>query len=62
MNKYKGKDRKYFESTSKLQGVELKIRPCIHEMDMTILYKLCFFFFCKCFDIENFDIFCKWSN
>ena len=29
---------------SKLRGVEVKIRPCIHEMDFTILYKLFFYF------------------
>ena len=40
MNKYEHKDRIDLESTSKLSGVEVKIRPCIHEMDLTILYKL----------------------
>ena len=40
VNKYKDKDRRDLESTSKLRGVEVKIRPCIHEMDLTILYKL----------------------
>ena len=35
---YEGKDRIDLESTSKLHGVEVKIRPCIHEMDLTILY------------------------
>ena len=37
---YEDKDRRDLESTSKLRGVEVKIRPCIHEMDLTILYKL----------------------
>ena len=37
---YKDKDRKDLELTSKLRDVEVKIRPCIHEMDLTILYKL----------------------
>ena len=40
MNKYEDKDRRDLESTSKLRGVELKILSCIHEMDLTILYKL----------------------
>ena len=44
VNKYEDKDRKYLESTSKIRGVEVKIRPCIHEMDLTILYKLLFYF------------------
>ena len=40
MNKYEDNDCRDLESTSKLHGVEVKIRPCIHEMDFTILYKL----------------------
>ena len=40
MNWYEDKDRRDLESMSKLHGVEVKIRPCIHEMDLTILYKL----------------------
>ena len=44
MNRYEDKDRRDLESTSKLRGVEVKIRPCIYEMDLTILYKLCFYF------------------
>ena len=44
MNKYEDKDHRDLESTSKLRSVELKIRPCIHEMDLTILYKLLFYF------------------
>ena len=44
MNKYEDKDRRDLESSSKLRGVEVKIQPCIHEMDLTILYKLCFYF------------------
>ena len=38
MNRYEDKDCKDLESTSKLCGVEVKIRPCIHEMDLIILY------------------------
>ena len=37
---YKDKDRRDLESTSRLRVVEVKIRPCIHEMDLTNLYKL----------------------
>ena len=40
VNRYEDKDRKDLESTSKFRGVEVKIRPYIHEMDLTILYKL----------------------
>ena len=40
VNRYEDKDRRDLEATSKLRGVEVKIRPCIHEMDLTILYKL----------------------
>ena len=39
MNRLEDKDRRDLESTSKLHGVEVKIRPCTHEMDLTILYK-----------------------
>ena len=38
--RYEDKDRRDLESTSKLRGVEVKIGPCIYEMDLTILYKL----------------------
>ena len=44
MNKYEEKERGDLELTSKLRSVEVKIRPCIHEMDLTILYKLWFYF------------------
>ena len=44
VNMYKNNDRRDLESTSKLRVVEVKIRPCIHEMDLTILYKLRFYF------------------
>ena len=40
VNKYEDKDRRDLESMSKLRGVKVKIGPCIHEMDLTILYKL----------------------
>ena len=44
MNRYEDKDCRDLESTSKLRDVEVKIRPCIHEMDLTILYKFSFNF------------------
>ena len=40
MNRYEEKDLRDLESMSKLRDVEVKIQPCIHEMDLTILYKL----------------------
>ena len=40
MNRYEDNDNRDLESTSKLRGVEVKIRSCIHEMDLTMLYKL----------------------
>ena len=40
MNRYEDIESRDLESTSKLRGVEVKIRPCIHEMNLTILYKL----------------------
>ena len=40
MKRYEDKDRRDLESMSKLRSVEVKIRLCIHEMDLTILYKL----------------------
>ena len=40
MNRYEDKDHRYLKSTSKLRGVEVKIRPYIHKMDLTIFYKL----------------------
>ena len=36
VNKYEDKDSRYLESTLNLSGVEVKIRPYIHEMDLTI--------------------------
>ena len=44
MNRYEDKDCRDLESTSKLCGVEVKIRPCIHDIDLTILYNLLFYF------------------
>ena len=55
---YEDKDCRDLESMSKLRGVEVKIRSCIHEMDLTILYKLLFYFI-NFLDIESSDIFCK---
>ena len=36
MNKYKGKDRNDSESTSRPHGVEVKLRPYIHEIYLTL--------------------------
>ena len=44
VNRYEDKDRRDLELTSNLRGVKVKIRPCIHEMDLNILYKLLFYF------------------
>ena len=44
MNRYEDKDHRDLELTSKLRSVEIRIRPFIHEMDLTILYKLLFYF------------------
>ena len=44
VNRYEDKDRRDLELTSNLRSVKVKIRPCIHEMDLNILYKLLFYF------------------
>ena len=36
VNRYEDKDNNYLESTLKLRDVEVKIRPYVHEMDLTI--------------------------
>ena len=55
---YEDKDCRDLESTSKLRGVEVKIRPCIHEMEFDHFVET-LLLFCKYFDIENSYIFCK---
>ena len=44
MNRYEGKDRNDSESMSRPHGVEVKLRPCIHEIYLKLLYKLLFCF------------------
>ena len=45
MNIYEGKDRIDSESTSRPHGVEVKLRPCIHEIYLTLFIQTLFFFF-----------------
>ena len=53
MNRYEGKDRSDSESTSRSHRVEVKFRPCIHEIYLTLFVQTLIFFFCKYFGIEN---------
>ena len=41
---YEGKNRCDSESTSRPHGVEVKLRPCLHEIYLSFLYKLQFCF------------------
>ena len=52
MNRYEGKDRSDSESTSRPHGVEVKLRPCIHEIYLTLFVQN-LILFCKYFGIEN---------
>ena len=52
MNKYEGKDRNNSKSTLRPHGVEEKLRPCIHEIYLTLFVQT-LIFFCKYFGIEN---------
>ena len=52
MNKYEGKDSSDSESTSRPHRVELKLRPCIHEIYLTLFIQT-LILFCKYFGIEN---------
>ena len=52
MNRYEGKDCSDLESTSRPHGVEVKLRPCIHEIYL-ILFVQTLILFCKYFGIEN---------
>ena len=52
MNRYEGKDRSYSESTSRPHGVEVKLRPCIYEIYLTLFVQT-LILFCKYFGIEN---------
>ena len=44
MNKYKGKDRSDYEATLRPHGVEVKLRPYIHEIYLTLFVRTLFFF------------------
>ena len=52
MNRYEGKDRSDSELTSRPHGVEVKLRPCIHEIYLTLFVQT-LILFCKYFGIEN---------
>ena len=52
MNRYEGKDCSDLESTSKPHGVEVKLRPYIHEIYLTLFVQT-LILFCKYFGIEN---------
>ena len=45
MNRYEGKYRSNSESTSRPHGVEVKFRPCIHEIYLTLFVQTLIFFF-----------------
>ena len=49
---YEGKDRSDSKSTSGPHGVEVKLRPCIHEIYLTFFVQT-LILFCKYFGIEN---------
>ena len=49
---YEGKDRSDSESMSRPHGVEVKLRPCIHEIYLTLFVQI-LILFCKYFGIEN---------
>ena len=49
---YEEKDRNNSESTSRSYEVEVKFRPCIHEIYLTLFVQT-LILFCKYFDIEN---------
>ena len=44
MNRYEGNDRSDSESTSRPHGVEVKLRPCIHEIYLTLFVQTLIFF------------------
>ena len=45
MNRYEGKDHNDLESTSRPHEVEVKLRPCIHEIYLTLFVQTLIFFF-----------------
>ena len=52
MNRYEAKDCSDSELTSRPHGVEVKLRPCIHEIYLTIFVQT-LILFCKFFGIEK---------
>ena len=52
MNRYEGKDRSDSESMSRPVGVEVKFRPYIHEIYLTLFVQT-LILFCKYLGIEN---------
>ena len=44
MNRYEGKDRSNSESTSRPHEVEVKLRPCIHEIYLTLFVQTLIWF------------------
>ena len=52
MNRYEGKDRSDLESTLRPHRVEVKLRPCIHEIYLTHFVQT-LILFCKYFGFEN---------
>ena len=52
MNRYEGKDNNDSESTSRPHGVEVNLRPCIHEIYLTLFVQI-MILFCKYFGTEN---------
>ena len=57
MNKYEGKDLSDSDSTSRPHGVEVKLRPCIYEIYLTLFVQTLILFY-KYFDSEN-DLECR---
>ena len=52
MNRYEGKGRNDSESTLRPHEVEVKLRPCIHEIYLTLFEQTLILFY-KYFSIEN---------
>ena len=52
MDSYEGKDCSDSESTPRLHRVEVKLRPCIYEIYLTLFVQM-LILFCKYFGIEN---------
>ena len=52
MNRYEGKDHNDSKSMSRPHRVEVKLRPCIHEIYLTFFVQT-MILFCKSFGIEN---------